>query len=113
MIPALPLETRQERTPALEMAKLSELIPALSRLFDKRDFPEKTVAVFARHLRLARLLSTGGRRLGGAHLTPARRNNMILALNNWLPAQDSAGASPIYPPVRAPYFQMAPHDESP
>ena len=64
MIPALPLETRQERTPALEMAKLSELIPALSRLFDKRDFPEKTVAVFARHLRLARLLSTGGRGLG-------------------------------------------------
>jgi hypothetical protein len=63
MIPALPLETRQERTPALEMAKLSELIPALSRLFDKRDFPEKTVAVFARHLRLARLLSTGACRL--------------------------------------------------
>jgi hypothetical protein len=62
------------------MAKLSELIPVLSRQFDARDFPEKTVAVFARHLRLARLISTGGRGRGGADQTPTDCTNMVLAM---------------------------------
>jgi hypothetical protein len=113
MIPALPLEPRQERTPALEMAKLSELIPALSRLFDKRDFPEKTVAVFARHLRLARLLSTGGRGLGGADMTPADCTNMILAMTSGLPAKDAAEAIQIYRAVRPSYVEWQRDEDAP
>lgn len=82
------------------MAKLVELIPVLSQQFDKRDYPEKTVAVFARHLRMARLLSTGGRGRGGAEMTPTDATNMILAMTSGLPSQDAAEAVNTYRNLR-------------
>jgi hypothetical protein len=95
------------------MAKLSELIPNLSRLFDSRDFPEKTVAVFARHLRLARLLSTSGRGLGGANMTPADCTNMILAMASGLPAKDAAEAVDIYRAVKPSHIEWQRDEDAP
>ena len=93
-------------TGANAMAKLSELIPVLSRQFDARDFPERTVAVFARHLRLARLLNTGGRGLGGAEMTPTDCTNMILAMASGLPAQDAAEAVATYRDLKQSYVDF-------
>ena len=59
------------------MAKLSALIPAVA---SSLGIPEKTVAIYARHLRKARLLSTGGRGPGGAEMTPADCANLLIAI---------------------------------
>ena len=59
------------------MAKLSDLITALSRLL---PLPEQTVAVYARLLREARLLSTGGRGPGAANMTPDDCARLLLAI---------------------------------
>ena len=95
------------------MAKLSDLIPVLSRLFDARDYPEKTVAVFARHLRLARLLSTGGRGRGGADMTPADCTNMILSMLSGLEAQDAAESVQVYREVKPAYLEWQRDEDAP
>jgi hypothetical protein len=95
------------------MAKLVELIPVLSQQFDKRDYPEKTVGVFARHLRMARLLSTGGRGRGGAEMTPTDATNMILAMTSGLPSQDAAEAVNTYRNLRQSYVDYARDEGAP
>ncbi len=64
------------------MAKLSDLIPATASVL---GVPEKTVAIYARHLREARLITTGGRGPGGADMTPwIVSTRTILALGQLL-----------------------------
>jgi hypothetical protein len=95
------------------MAKLVQLIPILSQQFDKRDFPEKTVGVFARHLRMARLLNTGGRGRGGAEMTPTDCTNMILAMTSGLLAQDAAEAVNTYRNLRQSYVDYTRDEGAP
>jgi hypothetical protein len=59
------------------MAKLSDLIAALSQLL---PMPEQTVAVYARLLRQERLLSTGGRGPGAANMSPDDCARLLLAI---------------------------------
>lgn len=59
------------------MAKLSDLIPATAKVL---GIPENTVALYARHLREARLITTGGRGPGGAEMKPEDCANLLLAL---------------------------------
>jgi hypothetical protein len=59
------------------MAKLSDLIPTLAKVL---PMPEQTVAIYARLLRQARLLSTGGRGPGGANMTPEDCARLLIAL---------------------------------
>ncbi len=95
------------------MAKLSQMIPVLSRLFDVRDYPKKSVAVYARYLRLAKLLSTGGRGLGGADMTPADCTNMILAMTSGLRAQDAAESVKVYRQVKPSYLEWQRDEDAP
>jgi hypothetical protein len=69
------------------MAKLSALIPAVA---SSLGLPEKTVAIYARHLREARLISTGGRGPGGAEMTPQDCANLLMAIVGGNLAKDSA-----------------------
>ncbi|PQO22004.1 hypothetical protein C2I36_15365 [Rhodobacteraceae bacterium WD3A24] len=59
------------------MAKLSELIPTLARVL---PMPEKTVAMYARHLREAHLVSTGGRGPGAAQMTATDCARLLIAI---------------------------------
>lgn len=59
------------------MAKLSDLIPILAKVL---PMPERTVAIYARLLRQARLLSTGGRGPGGANMTPEDCARLLIAV---------------------------------
>jgi len=59
------------------MAKLSDLIPTLAQVL---PMPEQTVAMYARHLREARLLSTGGRGLGAAKMTATDCARLLIAI---------------------------------
>lgn len=59
------------------MAKLSDLVPALANVL---QLPERTVAVYARFLREARLLSTGGRGPGAANMTPDDCARLLIAI---------------------------------
>lgn len=69
------------------MAKLSALIPAVA---NSLGLPEKTVAIYARHLREARLISTGGRGPGGAEMTPQDCANLLVAILGGNLAKDAA-----------------------
>jgi hypothetical protein len=59
------------------MAKLSDLIPTLAKVL---PMPEQTVAIYARLLRQARLLSTGGRGPGGAQMIPEDCARLLIAI---------------------------------
>lgn len=59
------------------MAKLSDLIPTLAKVL---PMPEQTIAIYARLLRQARLLSTGGRGPGGARMTPEDCARLLIAV---------------------------------
>jgi hypothetical protein len=89
------------------MAKLSDLIPEMSRHL---EIPEETVSVFARHLRLARLISTSGRGRGGADMTPTDCTNLLLAMLSGMPAKDSAQAVSIYTKLKSPLPWMRDED---
>ena len=69
------------------MAKLSGLIPILAELL---ALPEKSVAMYARHLREARLITTGGRGLGGAKMSPKDCSNLLIAIMGGNYAKDAA-----------------------
>ena len=64
------------------MAKLSDLI---STLADAVDMPETTVGAYARRLRKAGKLSTGGRGFGGAEMTPRDAANLLIAVMSGSP----------------------------
>ena len=59
------------------MAKLSDLIPVLAQVL---PMPEQTVAMYARHLREARLISTGGRGPGAAQMTATDCARLLIAI---------------------------------
>lgn len=69
------------------MAKLSGLIPVVARVL---DVPEKTVAIYARHLRQARLITTSGRGPGGAEMTARDCANLLIAIMGGNYAKDAA-----------------------
>ena len=69
------------------MVKLSELTPATANVM---GIPEKTVAIYARHLREARLITTGGRGPGGANMTPRDCANLLIAIMGAEYAKDAA-----------------------
>ena len=54
--------------------------------------PEKSVAMYARHLREARLISTGGRGPGGAEMSPKNCANLLLAILGAKHVKDAAKA---------------------
>jgi hypothetical protein len=70
------------------MAKLSDLIPTLAKVL---PMPERTVAIYARLLRQARLLSTGGRGPGGANMTPEDCARLLLAIMAADQVKDAVG----------------------
>ena len=59
------------------MAKLSDLIPALSKA---TGMPETSVEAYARRIRQAGKLSTGGRGLGAAEMTSQDCANLLIAV---------------------------------
>lgn len=59
------------------MAKLSELIPCVAKV---TGVAESSVAVHARHLRAARLISTSGRGPGGAEMTSTDCAALLISL---------------------------------
>ncbi|MCZ6770705.1 MAG: hypothetical protein O7G83_01805 [Proteobacteria bacterium] len=69
------------------MAKLSALVSVVARTL---GLPEKTVAIYARHLREARLITTGGRGLGGADMTSPDCTNLLIAVAASNQAKDAA-----------------------
>lgn len=69
------------------MAKLSGLIPVVAGVL---NVPEKTVAIYVRHLRQARLISTGGRGPGGAAMTARDCANLLIAIMGSNYAKDAA-----------------------
>ena len=69
------------------MAKLSGLIPVVAGVL---DVPEKTVAIYARHLRQARLITTGGRGPGSAEMTAHDCANLLIAIMGGNYAKDAA-----------------------
>ncbi len=78
------------------MAKLSDLIPATASVL---GVPEKTVAIYARHLREARLITTGGRGPGGADMTPRDCANLLIAIMGAEYAKDAAQVIKKYRPI--------------
>ena len=80
------------------MAKLSDLIPATASVL---GVPEKTVAIYARHLREARLITTGGRGPGGADMTPRDCANLLIAIMGAEYAKDAAQVIKKYRPIVA------------
>ncbi|MBW7057922.1 hypothetical protein KY389_14795 [Paracoccus bogoriensis] len=72
------------------MAKLSDLVPTLAQVL---PMPEQTVAVIARALRQARLISTGGRGPGAADMTPEDCARLLLAIMAADQVKDSVAAS--------------------
>lgn len=69
------------------MPKLSGLIPILAQVL---AIPEQSVAMFARHLRESRLISTGGRGPGGAEMSARDCANLLIALLGGSYAKDAA-----------------------
>ena len=69
------------------MAKLSGLIPVVAGVL---SVPEKTVAIHARHLRQARLISTSGRGPGGADMIARDCTNLLIAIMGGGYAKDAA-----------------------
>ncbi|MBP2294717.1 hypothetical protein [Azospirillum rugosum] len=69
------------------MAKLSTLVPALAEVL---GLPEPSVALPARRLREARVISTGGRGPGGADMTASDCAALLVAVL----ASESASAAP-------------------
>lgn len=59
------------------MAKLSQLVPVVAQAL---GVPEPTVALYARTLRDAGMISTGGRGPGGAEMTNADAANLLIAV---------------------------------
>ena len=80
------------------MAKLSDLIPATASVL---GVPEKTVAIYARHLREARLITTGGRGPGSADMTPRDCANLLIAIMGAEYAKDAAQVIKKYRPIVA------------
>ena len=80
------------------MAKLSDLIPATASVL---GVPEKTVAIYARHLREARLITTGGRGPGGAEMKPRDCVNLLIAILGAEYAKDAAKIIKKYRPIVA------------
>ncbi len=80
------------------MAKLSALIPAVASVL---DLPEETVAIYARHLREARLITTGGRGPGGADMTPRDCTNLLIAIMGADLVKDAPRVVPKYRRLRA------------
>lgn len=78
------------------MAKLSELIPALAQVL---PMPEKTVAMYARQLREARLISTGGRGPGAAQMTATDCARILIAIMAADQVKNAASAVEIFWPL--------------
>lgn len=78
------------------MAKLSDLIPTLAQVL---PMPEQTVAMYARHLREARLLSTGGRGPGAAKMTATDCARLLIAIMAADQVKDAVRAVELFWPL--------------
>ncbi len=72
------------------MAKLSDLIPAAAKVM---GLPEKTVGLYARMLREAKLISSGGRGPGAADMNAGDCANLLLAIMGSEHVKDAAIAA--------------------
>ena len=78
------------------MAKLSDLIPTLAQVL---PMPEQTVAMYARHLREAKLISSGGRGPGAAQMTATDCARLLIAIMAADQVKDAASAVEAYWPL--------------
>ena len=78
------------------MAKLSDLIPTLAQVL---PMPEQTVAMYARHLREAKLISSGGRGPGAAQMTATDCARLLIAIMAADQVKNAAGAVEAYWPL--------------
>jgi hypothetical protein len=78
------------------MAKLSDLIPTLAQVL---PMPEPTVAMYARYLREAKLISSGGRGPGAAQMTATDCARLLIAIMAADQVKEAASAVEAYWPL--------------